>query len=366
MKVLLIFDKFKGSLSAKEATRALTAGLNTSNPSALIAEHPMADGGDGSIEILSQHLNLNKITTSSIDPIGRAITAHYFSKNKTAYIELATCSGLALLSKEEYAPMKSNTIGTGLLIAHAIAQGHQKIILAIGGSSSTEGGTGILHALRYSFKDQNDDPINPSGENLTSIHKILPPLQKISIPITILSDVKNKLYGPLGSAYTYAPQKGATQKQVIQLDQGLRHFAKVTFNMTGIKIDQVEGGGAAGGVAAGLSAFLNTKIEGGFQYISAVTKLEAKVKDADLIITGEGKFDKSSLNGKLVGEVLKMAKQHQKKAIVICGKKDSDLDLTAFAQMLDCYEITAVESNLDTAMKQAKELLKQIAAGIRL
>ncbi len=363
MKILIAVDKFKGSLNADDVAHAISHGIKKSKPSFNTQLHPLADGGDGTIDILKKKLNLKTITCDTIDPIGRPIKSYYCSDNHTAFIELATSSGITLL-RDTLAPMKSNTEGTGRLILDAIKKNHQHIVLAIGGSCSTDAGTGILHAMGYQFANNNGKHIHPNGEQLATISSIIGPDQAITIPITIITDVRNTLCGPEGAAPIFAPQKGANPSQVIALNKGLEHFAQLTKQHTDKDILTLIGGGAAGGVAAGLSAYLNTTIQNGFQYISAKTNLEAAIAEADLIITGEGKFDQSSFNGKVVGEILSLAQMLDKEVHIICGVKDKVLDLSDYKNVIACHEIVGIEPDREVAMRDAKELLETISQKI--
>jgi len=366
VNVLIAVDKFKGTITALDAAEAIARGLEDGIPYSTIMLHPMADGGGGTLDILQRKLHLKRINTKTIDSIGRPIDGYYLSEGERAYIELANSSGLALLNADEYDPMGSNTLGTGLQILDAIEKGHNKIVLAIGGSSSTDAGIGILSALGFQFLDRNNSSLHPSGDNLIKINQVLLPKEKINVDFTILTDVKNKIFGPEGSAYVFAPQKGATQEQVQLLDQGLRNFSTLIKEQRGIDLQAIEGGGAAGGIAAGLSAFLDVKIENGFGFIAKETQLEEAIKRADLIITGEGKFDESSLNGKVVGEMIKLTEMCDEKLIVVCGQKDPLLKVSAFAQISACYELIEISGNEEQAKIKVKELLTEVGRRIGL
>ena len=364
MKILIASDKFKNSLSADQVVGALCSGIESIDPTYSISTQALADGGDGSLSFLNDHLLLNKINLKSKNPLGKNINTYYLSDGSKAYIELAITSGISLLNSNEYAPMEANTIGTGILIGDAIRKGHQEIFLALGGSASTDGGTGILHALGYKFIDANEKIIIPCGGELLNIKTIRPPNRKINIPITILSDVQNKMTGLDGAAHVYGPQKGATFAQILKLNKGLEHLASLLYHMTGVKVDNLKGGGAAGGVAGGLSAFFDIKVMQGFEFLSRISNLRSAVEEADIIITGEGRFDQSSINGKVVGGILELAKQLKKEVILVCGQYDPSFDFSAFAQISDTYQLIDYAQDENHAIENATELLVEIGKNI--
>ena len=348
MRILVACDKFKGALDATGVCQAIAKGILESHPSAEISLHPMADGGDGTLTILDNYLSLNKITCGTIDPLSRPIESHYLSDEKTAYIELANASGIARLSDEEKDVLNCNTVGTGLLIKHAIANNHSKIVLGLGGSCSNDAGLGIALALGFIFLDKNNKPLIPCGGNLNSIYSItIPKINPIN-QLTILCDVENPMYGPSGAAFTFAKQKGADPKAVNLLDDGLKHIAKLIYKTTNKNITGLKGGGAAGGIAAGLFGLLdNVNVINGFYYLSELSGLEKKIQYNELIITGEGKLDQQSLNGKVVGKLLKHCKKVMKPIIAIVG-----VNTLPKAQSTDFKEIHSLvsiaESPLDS------------------
>lgn len=291
-------------------------GIKNIFPDAVCTLLPVADGGDGTIEIISSVLKgkLEHLTVPG--PCGKSIMTNYFclEDGKTCIIELAQASGIKHLDK--LASLEANTYGTGLLIKDALDKNIENIILTVGGSASTDGGTGILCALGAEFLDVSGQSLSPDGGNLSKISKI--DLSKINpkwrqSSIKIACDVNNPLYGPTGAAYIFAPQKGASEKEVKILDHGLRHFSKILLETTHSKTDpDMPGAGAAGGVPFALSCVFDARIVSGFDWISDIFDLEKKLEDSDIVITGEGAFDEQSLHGKAAGKILDLCGQHKK------------------------------------------------------
>ena len=217
MKIIVAPDKFKGSLTSFEACRSISRGIKSANEKMVVSEFPMADGGDGFALVLKHYLKTDTINCDTVDPLGRKINASFqwHEKQKAAIIEMAVASGLVLLKEKERNPLFASSLGTGLLIKHAVDKGAKKIVLGLGGSATNDGGTGILSALGFQFADEKGDHLNASGENLLRIKKIIPPSVVAQVKFEIACDVHNVLYGPNGAAYIYAPQKGADDEQVI-------------------------------------------------------------------------------------------------------------------------------------------------------
>ena len=319
MNILIAPDKFKGSFTAKEIATLISKITTSLGHKAKIS--PMSDGGDGFLEALETALKVDRIDSVSIDPLGRGIKTYFlFDRNhKTAYIELAKTGSLTLLKPEERNPMNTSTIGLGKQIQQALQIDAQKIYIGLGGSSTTDMGIGMATALGWKFLDNEGKSIEPIGKNLLKIKDILPPHSLPNTEFIGCVDVKNPLYGPEGAAYVYAPQKGASPWEVELLDQGLRHLAKLYKKKFGKKIGNYPGDGAAGGLGAGIRAFLNGKLIMGAEFLAQKIDLETKIKSSDLIITGEGRFDNQSRFGKAVWQVMKYAQKHKKPLLIISG-----------------------------------------------
>lgn len=365
MNILLAPDKFKGSLSAHEVCQALTTGIKQVNSQANIISRPLADGGDGSLDILDHYFDLETITLRVQDPLFRSINATYKLAHRTAYIEMSAASGLVLLKKEERNCMETSSIGTGELIRHAINQGVKQIYLFIGGSATNDGGIGIAHALGYEFKDQHGNTLNPIGKNLKLIKKIDTTklaFQLDAIEFRVVCDVNNPFYGKNGAAYIYAPQKGATPQEVHHLDQGLQHLATLLKSNNYQDIANIPGAGAAGGVGGGSIAFLNAKLLSGIQTFLEITELEKQLQQADLVITGEGYLDAQTTQGKVISGVCDLAKRYKKPVIAVCG--DAEKSVIEKLSLQEVYTIRARSKSLSESMELAKEKLIAIGEDI--
>lgn len=366
MNVLICCDKFKSSLSAIDVCQSIAKGLQHSNEDVNIDIHPMADGGDGTISVLEEHLDLNITSVSTIDPLGREITAHYATDKKTAYIELAAASGIALLKPNEYNLMVTTTIGTGLLVHHALQQGLNHIVLGLGGSCTTDAGLGIAYVLGYNFLNSEGDQIIPNGETLNRIKEISYPDASVQASFDILCDVDNLLYGPGGAAYIFGPQKGASEQDVAILDTGLQNVAKVINRISGKEIDTLQGGGAAGGIAAGLYGLLDAQIHSGFTYLKHVSHLEGKMAWADLVITGEGQLDEQSFGGKVVGQILSLSETHKLPVVAIVGRNVVPVKDVPGTQLIKIISVSDHAKNLEDSMKEAAQYLFKIGSEIDL
>lgn len=324
MNFLIAPDKFKGSIDSISLCRLLSKEIFLLEPSATVNTFPLADGGDGFAQIIHHYFGTEPVFAATVDSFGRPIEAkyQYSPASQTAFIEMASASGLALLSHEERDVMKASSFGTGLLIKDAIEKGAKKIILGIGGSATNDGGTGMAAALGYMFLTEGGFIIHPSGEMLATIHTILSPENKLTkeVEFIVACDVKNPLYGPTGAAFVYSPQKGASPDQVIKLDEGLRHLDSIFQKIFNQSVANIPGAGAAGGMGAGCRVFLNARLIPGIDYLIESIGLEDEIEKADVIITGEGGFDMQSLQGKVVGHIAELAKKHGKKIHVICGE----------------------------------------------
>ncbi|MEM7484276.1 MAG: glycerate kinase [Bacteroidota bacterium] len=324
MKFVLAPDKYKGSINGQQFCEAVEMGIRKVFQDAEIIKKPLADGGDGTIDVVKHYLNAVEVKTTVKDPLFKEIESGYlFSKEKEiAFIEMSEASGYKLLSKHELNCMKTTSMGTGQLIAHALEQGAREIVLGIGGSATNDGGMGMATALGYQFLDKNEKVLEPIGQNLNKVadiktDKVLPQLE--SLKVKVACDVKNPFYGKDGAAYVYAIQKGASPEEVEQLDKGLRNFAEVIDKKFGVAIQNVPGAGAAGGMGAGAMAFLNASLTSGIDLIMEMAAFDEALKNADWIITGEGQLDGQTLSGKTIAGVLQVAKERKIPVAAFCG-----------------------------------------------
>lgn len=363
MEILIAPDKFKGSLSASEVCQAIEKGLNSQKRNFEISTHPMADGGDGSLSVLANYLQLTKQDILTVDPIGREISAIYFTAENAAFIEVASASGLVLLSKKEQNPLKTSTIGTGIMIADALAKGYQQIYLFLGGSATNDAGMGIASALGCQFLDEQKNVLKPVGGNLLHVKQIeySPHFDFTKIKIVLLCDVTNPLFGSTGAAHVYAAQKGAKPEEIEYLDDGLRNFSRTIHQQMGINISSLPGSGAAGGIGAGLVALYGAKIEMGFDVIAKLTGLENRIQNADWIISGEGKLDEQSLQGKVIDGVARLCRKHTKPLTLFVGKNDLSTHETALLRATSIFSVSEHALNMEDAMSNGAKYLEQIA-----
>lgn len=366
MKIVLAPDKFKNSLSSLQFCEAVEKGIMSRVPNVAIIKLPLADGGDGTIELIKYYLNAEEIKVQVKNPFFRKITATYLfsDESKTAYIEMAEASGYKLLRPYELDCKNTTTFGTGELILDAIKQGAYKIILGIGGSATNDCGIGMAVALGYRFLDDNNEIIKPIGANLSKIKHIdlslvYPGLNTVEFQIAC--DVTNPLYGPKGAAYTYAVQKGASSEDIEMLDKGLRDFSKLIESEFGIDPQKIKGAGAAGGMGIASKIFLNGNLEPGIELIKKLADFESNVKNADWIITGEGQLDFQTFSGKTIQGVLSSAKKNEIKVAAFCGAvKLSEKEIHEMGIIYSDAVMNYAE-NFEDAMENAYEYVKEMA-----
>ncbi|MBU2947772.1 glycerate kinase [Zobellia uliginosa] len=324
MKIIIAPDKFKGSLSGFEFCSAVEEGLQHVINNATIVKMPLADGGDGTIDVVKHYIDGEKITITVNDPLFSPISASYLyaAKNKIAYIEMAEASGLKLLQDTDRNCMKTTTFGTGELIADALERGAKEIILGIGGSATNDGGMGMANALGYKFRADFSLDLEPIGSNLVKVRSIdasnVHPLLS-EAKFKIACDVSNTFYGKNGAAKIYAAQKGASQEEIEILDKGLKSFATVISDTYNIKVQKIKGSGAAGGIGGGAIVFLRGELTSGIDLVKELAHFDEAISDADWIITGEGQLDEQTLSGKTINGVVNSAKKYKVPVAALCG-----------------------------------------------
>ena len=325
MHILIAPNAFKNSLDAAKVAEAISNGLHKSKLLCTTTCFPVADGGDGTTDLLIDHLGGQLIHATVQDPLKRKITSSFgwIEKDRTAIIELAAASGLRLLKADEYDPLSTTTYGTGELIIEALNKNATKIILCIGGSATVDGGTGILNALGIKFFNAKGNQLDDLTSSLSSLAEIdITGLDKriVNTEIIILCDVENSLLGPNGAVEVFGPQKGASGKDVELLETGLTKLRDVVLNKAGKDMAIIKHGGAAGGVAASLHIFFNARLVNGIDYFLEVTGFEKELKKADMVITGEGSIDEQTLQGKGPLGVAKRAKEFSLPVIAFAGR----------------------------------------------
>jgi glycerate kinase len=365
MKIVFAFDTFKGCLDAKAACDAAASGWSSGRPERdHLRTMPLADGGEGTAQAMLACRNGEWVECSVRGPLCRSsVRAGYawFPSDGEALVEMASASGLGLLAPDEYDPLRASTYGTGELIRAAAQKGPRRILLAVGGSATVDGGTGTAAALGWRFLDMADRPLAQGGGSLRRLHRIQPPRASLDLPtLEVLCDVDNPLLGPSGAAAVFGPQKGASPDEVALLEQGLARLAGQARQQLGVEMD-IAGGGAAGGLAAGASAFLGARLTRGIERIIAASDLESELRNADWVVTGEGSLDEQSLRGKVVSGVLEAARRHGVQTAVIAGRVDLDEPRLREAGVSRAMSLRDSRISEREAMQRASEFLSRRA-----
>ena len=329
MKIAIVPNAFKGSLTAAQAAGCIERGFRKALPDICTVKIPMADGGDGTVLAIVEATGGRQVKCLVCDPLGRKIRSSFgvSGDGQTAVIEMASASGLALLKPSERNPLLTSSHGTGELIRAALDLKVKEILVGIGGSATNDGGMGMARALGARFLDERNRELADNGGALIKLASIdISRLDKRlkHTNILVACDVDNPLYGPRGAARVYGPQKGATREMVNQLDAGLKRLAAVIKKDLGIKIDKLPGAGAAGGMGAGLVAFLDARMCPGVEIVSDAIGLESKLAGCDLVVTGEGRLDGQTAFGKAPAGVAKVARKLGIPVIAICGSLSPD------------------------------------------
>ncbi len=373
MNILIAPDSFKESLEAIEVCQAIKSGFSHIFSNANYTLLPMADGGEGTSAVLSYVLGGRWKEVRVHDPLMRPITAKYLLlPNKTAVIEIAQACGLHLLTSNERNPLITSTYGVGELIADALGQGAKRIIIGLGGSATNDAGLGMLNALGMMFYDNDNNALSEGGVQLARLQRIDDSTFNSKILDTIFEvacDVTNPLCGLSGASAVFGPQKGASPEQVKLLDNALSSFATLT-NKQGYKdYENVEGAGAAGGLGFALMTFCGAQLQSGFDTVAQAVNLAEQIKNADLIITGEGKLDAQTLMGKVAGGISQLAKAHDKPVIAICGSVErlSPTQTTQFdVVMPSLQKLESIDNVFKNAYENIETTATNIAAAMRL
>lgn len=360
MKIVVAMDSFKGALKSCESCEIVAGAICQCLPGAEVVIRPMADGGEGTAEAMIRAAGGRWVEHRVMGPLPEMeVEAGFacFDAERMALVEMARASGLELFRADEMNPMKTTTYGTGQLIKAAVEYGAERILLAVGGSATVDGGVGAAAALGWRFLDGQGHSISLAGGGLEHIERIVEPSGLELGAVEVLCDVDNPLCGSQGAARVYGPQKGANRETVEQLERGLLHLAKVVRNQLGCEISEVPGGGAAGGLAAGAVAFMNGTIVSGIDTVMACSGLDAELAAADWVVTGEGCFDEQSLRGKVVSGILKIAGESQSKVAVLAGQVKVpavEYERLGVAAAIGCR---TEKMSLDHAIEHSRELL---------
>ena len=335
-------DSFKGCLTSAQANEAAEAGVHDILPDAKIIKISVSDGGEGLLDVVKNTLHATEVTAPAHDPLMRLMKGVYAisEDRKTAFIELASVNGLTLLTKTERNPWITTTFGTGELILDALERGCRQFIIGIGGSATNDAGIGLLQAIGFNFLDDKGQVLGQGGNILEKIamiefSKVYPAVKDSRF--IIACDVKNPFCGKMGAAYIFGPQKGADEIMVKRLDNGLQVLSKVIVNITGKDIARLPGAGAAGGTGGSLYAFLDAKLKSGINLLLDLVHFDELIKDADLVITGEGSADSQTLMGKVPSGILNRTQKVHVPTVLLAGKvKDEEMLLKAGFKRIFC------------------------------
>ncbi|MFH0020402.1 glycerate kinase [Pseudomonas fluorescens] len=369
MKVVIAPDSFKDSLSAQGVAEAIALGLAQVWPQATLVKCPMADGGEGTVESILAACAGELRRSRVRGPLGAPVEAAWgwLPHTQTAIIEMAEASGLQLVPPGQRDACISSTFGTGELIRAALDAGAQRVILAIGGSATNDGGAGAMHALGLKLLDAQDQALFPGGLALAQLARLdlsgLDP-RLAQVRFDIAADVNNPLCGPHGASAIFGPQKGASPAQVQQLDQALGHFAERCAQALGKDVRDEPGSGAAGGLGFAAKAFLGAQFQAGVEVVAELVGLADAVEGADLVITGEGRFDAQTLRGKTPFGVARIAKQHGVPVVVIAGTLGDGYQELYDHGIDAAFAVTSGPMTLEQACAEAPRLLRERATDI--
>ena len=369
MKIVIAPDSFKDSLSAQAVADAIASGLAEVWPDAELVKCPMADGGEGTVEAVLDACEGQWMSAQVSGPLGDSVSAQWgwLAQSRTAIIEMAMASGLQLLTLKQRDACLTSTEGTGQLISAALDAGAQRVILAIGGSATNDGGSGMLSALGARFLDRNDQPLPRGGRALTDLARIdlsdLDP-RLANVRVEIAADVDNPLCGPTGASHIFGPQKGASPDQVLALDAALAHFADHSARTLGRDLRDSPGSGAAGGMGFAAKAYLNASFRAGVEVVADLTGLEQALVGADLVITGEGRFDAQTLRGKTPLGVARVAQRQRIPVIVLAGTLGEGYEQLYRHGISAAFALTSGPMDLEHACREAPRLLQERARDV--
>lgn len=369
MKIVIAPDSFKDSLSAQAVADAIASGLAEVWPHAELIKCPMADGGEGTIEALLAACNGEVMSASVSGPLGAPVNAQWgwLAESRTAIIEMAMASGLQLLTLAQRDACVTSTEGTGQLISAALDAGARRVILAIGGSATNDGGSGMLSALGARFLDADDQTLAPGGLALADLARIDlsgfdPRLSDVCVEIA--ADVDNPLCGPNGASSIFGPQKGASPEQVMALDAALGCFADHTAQVLGQDLRDSPGSGAAGGMGFAAKAYLKASFRAGVEVVADLTGLEHALIGADLVITGEGRFDAQTLRGKTPLGVARVARRRQVPVIVLAGILGEGYEQLYAQGIGAAFALVSGPMSLEQACRDTRRLLHERARDV--
>lgn len=364
MKVVAAIDSFKGSMTSMEAGNAVKKGILAAKPDAEVVVNPLADGGEGTVDALIEGLGAKKIPVTVTGPLGEKVSCYYgfLEETKSAVMEMASAAGITLVTKKD--PLRASTYGVGEMIADALKRGCKNFMIGIGGSATNDGGIGMLKALGFEFFDEDGNDVGEGAVALVKIEVIRTenknPLLS-GAKFQIACDVKNPLCGKQGATYIFGPQKGVTEEQKEQVDEAMRHYADVTKESLDCDFADCEGAGAAGGLGYAFLSYLAGELIPGVELILQATGLEEKMKNADVVVTGEGRLDAQTVMGKAPVGVAALAKKYNAKVIAFAGSVAPEASVCNQAGIDAFFPIVRGVTTLEEAMKK-ENAMENIAA----
>jgi glycerate kinase len=364
MKIVVAADSFKDCLSAQAVCEAISSGIREANAEVDLVCAPLADGGEGTAEVLMPVMGGERVVKLVNGPMpGKRLKAGYVwcAQDQTAIVEMAQASGIQRIQPKDRNPMNTTSLGTGQLILAAVEKGAKRILLTVGGSATVDMGIGMACALGWQFLDHRGEAVVPVGKHLLRIQKIVPPETPWQVPVEVLCDVTNPVLGFHGAAHVFAPQKGASLSDVVLLEVGLTQVVTVIKDQFGLDIQGLPCGGAAGGLAAGARVFMNANLSQGIDLVLERTRFKEAISHADWVVTGEGCLDTQSLSGKVISGVAQACQGTPTKVAVIAGQVH--LEEEAYKHHGIDFAVACTPNDLSKAQsfKQAPTLIQQAA-----
>lgn len=367
--IVLAPDSFKESMTAKEVCEAMERGIRKANSQIRCIHVPMADGGEGTMQSLVDATGGRVYSKEVVGPLGNNVVAEYgiLGNGEIGVIEMASASGIHLVDSEKRNPLITTTFGTGQLIKACLDKGVKKLLIGIGGSDTNDGGAGFIQALGGRLLDENGDDLSYGGGALAKLHTI--DLSNLDerlkyVSVEVACDVNNPLCGKEGASYVFGPQKGATREMIEILDQNLSHYAEVIKEQLGKDVISKAGAGAAGGLGAGLMAFLDVKLKSGIEMVIEYANLEEKVRDADMVWTGEGSIDFQTQYGKTPLGVAMIAKKYNKPVIALAGRVGNDIDVLYDKGIDAIFGIMRGVTSIEEALVKGPENVEKTSENI--
>lgn len=368
MHVLVAPDKFRGTLTAAQAAEAMATGWLRSRPYDVVDPVPLADGGEGTVDALVAALGGERLAVRVAGPLGDPVYAVLGlidrAEGSLGVVEMAQASGLSLVPESRRNALRASTRGSGELILAAARAGATELVVCLGGSATTDGGAGMAAALGIALLDSAGAPVGPGGQGLLDLARIdvggLDPSVR-RLRVNVACDVDNPLTGPQGAAHTFGPQKGASPQDVLVLDRALAHLAAVVHRDLGLDVRSVPGAGAAGGLGAGLVAFLGARLRPGIDVVMEAARFHDRLDRADVVLTGEGTFDESSLRGKVPWGVVESARTARVPALVLCGRAEARPEGVEVRSLVERF---GAERAVSDARRALEDLAAELAEGL--